>query len=114
MKDLFDVDHFLDSVVQDRGLAVVLVEAFIEDCPKRVAELTRALAEDDTDKAGKLAHSLKGMCGVVRAGALSRLALAMEFAAQDGDLDSVRKRLGMFIEELDQAMALMEDFTSRC
>lgn len=110
MRDLFDADHFLDSVVQDRELAVDLVEAFIQDCPERLAELTEALAEGDADRGCKLAHSLKGMCGVVRAGVLSRLALEMELAAQKGDLDGVRERIGMFTEGLARVMALMEDF----
>jgi HPt (histidine-containing phosphotransfer) domain-containing protein len=109
-RDLFDTDQFLASLAYDRDLAVELVDAFLEDCPRRVAELTRALDDGDIVQGTKLAHSLKGMCGVVRADALGRLALEMEHAGRDGRLETVRDRLQLFAGSLDEVRGLMVDF----
>lgn len=110
MRDLFDTDQFLASLAHDKELAMELVDAFLEDCPKRVAELTEALNAGDAARGTKLAHSLKGMCGVVRADVLGRLALDMEYAGRDGKLDVVRERLDVFIGNLERARALMIRF----
>ncbi|WP_338668486.1 Hpt domain-containing protein [Pseudodesulfovibrio methanolicus] len=109
-RDLFDTDQFLSSLAHDRELAVELIDAFLEDCPKRVAELTEALGAGDIVQGTKLAHSLKGMCGVVRADVLGRLALEMEHAGRDGKLEVVRDRLDLFTGSLDQARELMLRF----
>ncbi|MGE4422630.1 MAG: Hpt domain-containing protein [Pseudodesulfovibrio sp.] len=106
-RDLFDTDQFLASLAYDRELAVELIDAFLEDCPRRVAELTKALDGGDIVQGTKLAHSLKGMCGVVRADVLGRLALEMEHAGRNGNLELVRDRLGMFTGNLDQVRDLM-------
>jgi HPt (histidine-containing phosphotransfer) domain-containing protein len=109
-RDLFDTDQFLASLARDRELAVELVDAFLEDCPRRVAELTEALDDGDVARGTKLAHSLKGMCGVVRADALGGLALEMEHAGREGKLEAMREGLGAFVECLDRAEALMVRF----
>ncbi|MEZ7198355.1 Hpt domain-containing protein [Pseudodesulfovibrio karagichevae] len=106
-RDLFDTDQFLSSLAYDRELAMELIDAFLEDCPRRVAELTMALDDGDIIQGTKLAHSLKGMCGVVRADELGRLALEMEHAGRNGNLELVRDRLGMFTGNLDQVRDLM-------
>lgn len=110
MRDLFDTGQFLASLAHDRELAKELVDAFLEDCPKRVAELAEALNAGDAARGTKLAHSLKGMCGVVRADILGRLALEMEYAGRDGNLDAVREKLGVFTGNLDRVRELMIRF----
>jgi HPt (histidine-containing phosphotransfer) domain-containing protein len=109
-RGLFDTDQFLASLAQDRELAVELIDAFLEDCPRRVAELTEALDRGDVVQGTKLAHSLKGMCGVVRADALGKLALEMEYAGRNGDLDGLRKGLGEFAAILERVKELMVRF----
>ncbi|EGB15047.1 Hpt domain protein [Pseudodesulfovibrio mercurii] len=110
MRDLFDSQQFLASLAHDRELGVELIDAFLEDCPRRVAELIEALDGGDAVQATKLAHSLKGMCGVVRADVLVGLALEMEYAGRDGNLDRVREKLDAFTGKLDMARERMLDF----
>lgn len=109
-RDLFDTDQFLASLAQDRELADELVDAFLEDCPRRVVELAEALGAGDVGAGTKLAHSLKGMCGVVRADELSRLALEMEYAGRNGNLDLLRERFADFNESLARTRELMVRF----
>ncbi|XXJ21351.1 Hpt domain-containing protein [Desulfovibrio caledoniensis] len=109
-RDLFDIEQFLSSLAHDRELAVELIDAFLEDCPKRVAELAEALGAEDVGRATKLAHSLKGMCGVVRAETLGRLALEMEYAGRKGDLVPLRERFDDFNDSLGRTRDLMVRF----
>jgi len=109
-RDLFDTDQFLASLAYDKALAAELIDAFLEDCPRRVAELADALDAGDVTQGTKLAHSLKGMCGVVRADALGRLALEMEHAGRNENLDLMRERFGDFNAGLVRVRELMTRF----
>ncbi len=89
----FDIQTFLDYLGGDRELAVELLAAFTEDAPQRLEALARALAEDNAEDAVRAAHSLKGMCGVVRDQEAVGLALDMEMAGRRGDLAGLRAGL---------------------
>lgn len=91
---------FLQSLAGDEELARELLAAFMEDSPKRSASLGEALDAGDANEASRLAHSLKGMCGVVRSDDLVTLALNMEHAAKNGDLEKTRKQHTKFVETL--------------
>lgn len=95
---MFEVDEFLASLANDEELARELLVAFLEDSPARVRELGDAIGSGDTPVTAKVAHSLKGMCGVVRSTQLSAMALNMEQAARDGRLDTVRETFPKFSE----------------
>lgn len=109
---LFDSQKFLQSLANDEELAAELLAAFMEDSPSRTASLKEALATNDEEASSKLAHSLKGMCGVVRAQPLVEMALTMEQASKAGDLDKVREVFAKFTELLDKAHAEMKDFSA--
>jgi len=107
---LFDELRFVQSLAGDMELAAELVNAFLEDSPERSESLAAALDRGDADQASKLAHSLKGMCGVVRSTVNAGLALAMEEAARDGDLDKTRRLYADFAQSLDAARLAMRRF----
>lgn len=109
-QSLFDKEAFLASLADDEELACELVGAFLEDCPLRLQSLVDALEKNDAVMTSKMAHSLKGMCGVVRADILSDLALDMELAARDGELDSVREIFATFVASLEQAYSVLNEF----
>jgi len=107
---LFDKEAFLASLANDEELACELIAAFLEDCPQRAQSLVEALNTGDAVMASKMAHSLKGMCGVVRADVLSDLALDMELAAREGQLDSVREQYAVFSKYLEQVYIQLKEF----
>ena len=111
-QSLFDSTAFLKSLAEDRELAEELLSAFLEDSPIRQASLGSALDDNDADAASKLAHSLKGMCGVVRAEELVSIALNMEHSAKDGDLDQTREQYARFTEKLAAAHEEINRFMS--
>ncbi|MBI9078567.1 MAG: Hpt domain-containing protein [Pseudodesulfovibrio sp.] len=107
---LFDSQRFLQSLADDHELAMELLVAFVEDSSERSLSLKQALESGDSCTAMKLAHSLKGMCGVVRASALVDLSFLMEDAAKKGDLDKVREQYGIFAGVLEKALGEMRQF----
>ncbi|WP_319541641.1 Hpt domain-containing protein [uncultured Pseudodesulfovibrio sp.] len=110
IQSLFDKEAFLESLANDEELACELINAFLEDCPIRTESLVDALDTNDAVTASKMAHSLKGMCGVVRADVLSELALDMELAAREGQLDLVRELYAQFSDFLEQVNIQLEAF----
>lgn len=109
-QQIFDQEIFLQSLAGDKELAKELLAAFMEDSPVRSASLAEALDAGDGEESSRLAHSLKGMCGVVRAESLVGLALSMETSAKDGDLDKTRELYARFKDLLATAHAEMAVF----
>ena len=110
---LFDKNRFLQSLAGDMELARELLSAFLEDSPERSDSLGEALAQGDGDQASKLAHSLKGMCGVVRSTEIANLALGMEESAKAGDLEKTRALHALFLDKLKAAHSAMRLFLAR-
>jgi len=109
-QQIFDQEIFLQSLAGDRELAKELLAAFMEDSPVRTASLAESLEAGDGGQSSRLAHSLKGMCGVVRAESLVGLALSMENSAKNGDLDKTRELYARFKDLLAIAHVEMQDF----
>lgn len=97
----FDIQTFLNYLGQDHELAVELLTAFVEDAPLRLKSLAEAVQAGDADNAVRAAHSLKGMCGVVRDQPSTALALELEMAGRRSDLEALRAGL----PKLEQALA---------
>lgn len=110
MSQVFDIEQLMNSLGGDGELAGELLEAFMEDSPERRESLREALQAGDAQQAAKLAHSLKGMCGVVRCNGLTNLALSMENTAKDGDLDKVREQFVDFDRIMDEAHAEIQAY----
>ncbi|CCH49649.1 Hpt domain-containing protein [Pseudodesulfovibrio piezophilus] len=108
---IFDSHQFLQSLAGDEELAHELLGAFMEDSPERKKALAQALDENDAEKASKLAHSLKGMCGVVRAKPLVDVALLMENSARENDLETTKTHFSEFTVKLDKAHEEMKTFS---
>jgi len=104
---LFNSQQFLQSLAGDKELAEELLAAFMEDSPIRSHSLDNAIDAGDTEAVSRLAHSLKGMCGVVRADALVNLALSMERTAENGDLTKAKGLHATFTDKLAEIHAEM-------
>ncbi len=109
---LFDSQQFLQSLANDEELAQELLAAFMEDSPIRRDSLGEALEAGDAEAASKFAHSLKGMCGVVRSQSLVDLALSMEHMSKAGDLDKTKEIYTQFVDMLSEAHVEMRSFSS--
>lgn len=109
-QSLFNQQQFLQSLANDDELARELLLAFMEDSPMRRDALAKALDDNDADSVSKLAHSLKGMCGVVRVNDLVDAALSMEHSAKGGDLAQTRETYASFVELMDKAHVEIREY----
>ncbi len=71
---------------EDRKALEEIVDAFLDEAPKRLAELRRGVDEDDSAVAGRAAHTLKSNGGTFGAVELVSLCRRLEEAARANDL----------------------------
>lgn len=81
-----DVSAALLWVDGDRALLLELIEIFLEDCPRRLHELSQAIKEGNANGVRQAAHSLKGMVAGFNASSAHGLAAEMEVLGKGGDL----------------------------
>ena len=102
---VFDQTGLLERLEGDRELAAVIIEAFLSDMPGQIQELKDLLAANDTHSAGRLAHSIKGAAANCGGERLRKVALTMEKAADEGNLDAAKSRM----TELEAQFSLLRE-----
>jgi len=78
----------------DRELLTDLIAIFLEDCPRRLQELSQAVKEDNASGVRQAAHSLKGMVAGFKANSAHGIAAEMEVLGKGGDLS---KAVGLLL-----------------
>ena len=101
---VFDRAALLDRVMGDEKLAHKLIDMFLDDVPKRIAELRSYLTAGDIPGSVRQAHTIKGVCANLGGERMRAVALEMEEAARAGDLKIVMGHL----PELDKQFALLK------
>ena len=87
---IFDRDGVLDRLMGGEALAAKVMTVFINTFPSMMEELHRAIDAGDTVGAQRQAHSIKGAASNMGGNRIMTLALEMELAAKEGNLDQVR------------------------
>lgn len=106
----FNIQDFLAYLGEDRELAMELLAAFVEDAPARLRSLAEAAGSGDAEAAVRAAHSLKGMCGVVRDQEATAQALDLEMAGRRGDVAALRSGLPGLEQSLARILELARAF----
>jgi PAS domain S-box-containing protein len=97
-KEVFDQRELMDRLGGDEEIFREIVVTFLEDAPLQVEKLKQALREGDAAWVERQAHSLKGSAMNMAGKALQTVALEMEVAGKEGNL----QRAGSLVEKLDQ------------
>lgn len=102
---------YLERMRSDLGGGAVLadlIEIFLEEAPKHLETMERAVEEDDPEALRIAAHTLKSSAGQLGARGLSELAEDLEGVGESGDLsdaaepvDEARRIYGSVEEELE-------------
>ncbi|MGH7201283.1 MAG: response regulator, partial [Planctomycetaceae bacterium] len=97
----------LGHAEDDPELLRELVEAFLEECPQRLGEMQRAVADADTKALRRAAHTINGALRTFGATEARGRAAALESLARNGDLtqapdllEALQRALRGPIEEL--------------
>ena len=107
-----DIASGLSRVLGNSSLYLSMLRRFIAGQKSAAAEISKALAADDWDTAGRLAHTLKGVSGTIGASGLQELAGRLEVAirkrraraAVDTGLEEVRESLEALVSGLERQL----------
>lgn len=88
---VFNYDVALSRLNGNADLLRDMVSFFAEDAPRLLSEIDAAIDSGMAAQVRRAAHSLKGLCANFEAEAARDVALAMENAGRDSDLDLARK-----------------------
>ena len=91
---------------------VDLIDVYLEDTPKRIAQMRGAVSGGDTDTLSREAHTLKSSSANVGAMRLSALAKQMEFLWQSGNFAGMADDVRQFEDEFIQVRAALEALKS--
>lgn len=88
---LIDIEFFESRRMVGEEFVKKLVEVFVQEAPKLVAQIKSTLDSSDISKLAELGHKLKGMCLNVGAVRLSNIGLEIEQFAKSGEIDPIRE-----------------------
>jgi CheY-like chemotaxis protein/HPt (histidine-containing phosphotransfer) domain-containing protein len=89
---IFDKAGLLDRLMGDQELAEKIVEVFLDDIPKQIESLKKALDACDPETFHRVVHSIKGAAANVGGEALRELAAQVEKSCKEGNFESVSDR----------------------
>ena len=85
-----------------------LIQIYLDDSPKQIAEVEAALAAGDAPKLTRAAHSLKGSSANFGASPLRAIAEQVEHLGRASNLAAVPERLPELKAEYDRVKAALE------
>jgi signal transduction histidine kinase/CheY-like chemotaxis protein len=94
-------ETLLARVGGSHDLLQEVIDLFLEDSPKQIESIRKALADGDTTAVYRAAHTLKGSVGHFEAHNAVALAQRLEARARDGSIDSAIEVFALLTEEMD-------------
>jgi signal transduction histidine kinase/DNA-binding response OmpR family regulator len=104
---VWDRGKTLERLGGDEKLLYEVIEIFLDDVPKHVASLRRAIAEGNAEAVEGAAHTLKGELGYLEISALSQKAREMEEVARESNLRLAPNLFATFEPELSAVLISM-------
>ena len=105
-----DWGHALESVQDDRQLLREVVEAFLDECPQFMSQLTTAVVDGKAEVVKRMAHTIKGSSRVFDMAELTVVAQRVEDIGQSGDLADAQTAVPTLATLLDQAVVEFEQY----
>ncbi|HBH03286.1 MAG: hypothetical protein A2W08_07805 [Candidatus Rokubacteria bacterium RBG_16_73_20] len=103
----FETQAVLTRCEGDADLAVAVIEAFRQECPRLITEIRAALTRGDSAALRRAAHTLKGTIGYF-GDAGHQAAVRLESLATDGDLTTAQKAWADLDAELGRLAPALE------
>jgi HPt (histidine-containing phosphotransfer) domain-containing protein len=100
--EIFGFESSLVRLKNDRALFGQLLEIFVEDYPQLLDNIRDGLERRDAKAVRLAAHSLKGLAANFDARPAVRVALELENAAAENDLDAAQRLLATVQHEISR------------
>jgi len=104
---VWDMGKTLERLGGDEKLFHEVLEIFLDDVPKHMARLRRAIAEGDAEAVEEAAHTLKGELGYVGIAAVSQKARELEEFGRRSDLRLAAGLYTTFASEISELLISM-------
>jgi CheY-like chemotaxis protein/HPt (histidine-containing phosphotransfer) domain-containing protein len=111
--DVFDPEIALEQVEGDPALLRELVELFLDDCPKLLAEIDAAVVRRDGLTLERCAHRLKGAVGVFADRPAFEAAQRLELAGRTADPHGVDEACDGLHRELQRLQPLLTNLLGK-
>jgi signal transduction histidine kinase/DNA-binding response OmpR family regulator/HPt (histidine-containing phosphotransfer) domain-containing protein len=111
--NLLDQGAALARVGGDSDLLEELVELFLDDCPKLLAEIETAVVRRDGPAVQRCAHRMKGAVGVFASGPAFEAAKRLELAGRSPDLSGVDQEHNALRRELQRLQPLLTNLLGK-
>jgi two-component system, sensor histidine kinase and response regulator len=105
-----DWDAALEYVGGDRRLLGEMIDLFLEECPRWLAELREAVRADQAADVKRTAHNLKGSMAHFGARAAFEAARALEMMGRSGMLGDAPAACAAFERELERVQPALAAF----
>jgi HPt (histidine-containing phosphotransfer) domain-containing protein len=92
--NIFDAEGMLERLGGDRELAVMVLNTFLDDCPKRIRDFRAQIDSGDLKSAERSVHSVKGASANISAEGLRECAAGLETAVKSGDTGALNGGIG--------------------
>jgi HPt (histidine-containing phosphotransfer) domain-containing protein len=101
---IFNYEGMMKRLMDDEGLARKVVAVFVDDMPKRIKALKRALFALDRENIELHSHSIKGAAENTGVDRLGNVAVEIEEAGKTGDFDAVSNLIPELEKQYDIAV----------
>ncbi len=108
---LFDSGDFTDRLMGNQQLAQRIVRGFIDDMPRQIALLARAVNDGDAGQVRLVAHSIKGAASSVCGLEVQEVARNLEQMGRAGDLTATDAALLELSASFARVRPMMERFS---
>ena len=100
----------LETCRGDHALLRDIVEAFLEEEPRRIIEIRQAIDSSDFELLGRAAHTIKGSMRYFKAEAVYEWAHALEQLGQEKSLEGTEEIFLLLKQELAKLHPILLDY----
>jgi HPt (histidine-containing phosphotransfer) domain-containing protein len=111
--DGFDRAAALKTLGGDEALLSEIVALFLDDCPRLLGEIERAIAAGDARTLRRLAHSVRGVAGNFGLPAVVKAAQALEAKGADESWDEIPDAFDQLRRGIDRVRPELESLVLR-
>jgi len=106
----FDPVALEESVMGNEALARRILRTFVDDMPRQIALLARAVSDGNATQVRMLAHSIKGAAASVSGLEMMDASSKLEQQGHDGNLKSAANAVCELSASFERTRPMMEDF----
>jgi two-component system, sensor histidine kinase and response regulator len=105
--------ELLARVGGDHEFLAEVVQLFLNDCPKQLAELSEAVSKQDAVKIQRLAHAVKGQVSNLASETATVAAMRLELMGKEGNIPGAREQLSLLEGSIEQLKIALTEICSQ-